>query len=68
LNIVDGSAPSETGKEIEHGVEAGNMGPPATRDNFAPTPQVKRNEKLWMMVMHLDQLVPYQGAARDELP
>jgi hypothetical protein len=37
LDVVEGSAPSETEKEIVHGVGVGNVGPPATPDSFAPT-------------------------------
>jgi hypothetical protein len=32
---------------------AGNVGTPATLGNFAPT-SWKKEEKLWMMVIHLD--------------
>jgi hypothetical protein len=37
LEIVEGSAPSETEKETAHGVRAGNVGTPATLGSFAPT-------------------------------
>jgi hypothetical protein len=37
LDIVEGSAPSETEKEIAHRVKAGNVGAVATLDNFAST-------------------------------
>jgi hypothetical protein len=65
LDIVEGSAPFETEKEIADGVGAGNVGALATRHSYAPT---VGKEKLWMMVMHLDLLAPYQEAARDERP
>jgi hypothetical protein len=37
LDIVEGSAPSETERETAHGVGARNVGALATRDSFAPT-------------------------------
>jgi hypothetical protein len=36
LDIVEGSAPSETEKDIAHGVRAGNVGAPANLGSFAP--------------------------------
>jgi hypothetical protein len=37
LDIVEGSAHSETEKEVTHGVGAGNVGAPATWNSFATT-------------------------------
>jgi hypothetical protein len=42
LDIVEGSAPSETEKEIAHGVGAGNVGTPATQDSSASTMEKKK--------------------------
>jgi hypothetical protein len=36
MDLVERSAPSETKKEIVHGVGVGNVGVPATGDSFAP--------------------------------
>jgi hypothetical protein len=36
LDIVEGLALSKTGKEIEHGIGARDMGVLASRDSFAP--------------------------------
>jgi hypothetical protein len=51
-------------KEIAHRVGVRNVGAPTTLGGFAPT--------LWkekrMMVVHLDWLAPYQGAAWDKPP
>jgi hypothetical protein len=65
LDIVEGSAPSETEKPTSNiSVRwAGNVGPPATQDNFSPTAE---KETLWIMMMHLDWLEPHKGVARDE--
>jgi hypothetical protein len=68
LDCVEGSALFET--EEEHtsilGVRiAGNVGTQVTRVSFAP-PFGK--EKLWVMMMYLDLLPPYQGTARDKRP
>jgi hypothetical protein len=52
LDIVEGSAPSETEKETAHGVRAGNVGAPATLGSFAPP--FEKDEKHRMMVIHLD--------------
>jgi hypothetical protein len=60
LNIVEGSAPSETEKEIAHGVGARNVGALAIQGCFAP---LEERRKHGMMVMHMDLLAPYQGAA-----
>jgi hypothetical protein len=42
MDLVKGSAPSETRKEIIHGVGTGNVRAPTTRDSFAP-PKKKEN-------------------------
>jgi hypothetical protein len=70
LDIVEGSAPSETEEKPTSNVsvrEAGDVGSPAALDNFAPTARErKRRRTFWMMVVHLDRVEPYQGVARDE--
>jgi hypothetical protein len=53
---VDGSAPSET-KETAHRVRAVDVGTLTTLRSFASTDCKQR-----MMVIQLDQLVPYEGA------
>jgi hypothetical protein len=42
MDLVERSAPSETKKEIMHGVGARNMGALATWDSFAPPKREKR--------------------------
>jgi hypothetical protein len=37
MDLVEGTTPSETEKEIVHGVRAGNVGAPATPGVTAPT-------------------------------
>jgi hypothetical protein len=61
--IVEGLAPCETEKETAHRVGAGNVGAPSTLGSFAPP--IGKNR---MMVINLDGLSPYQGAARDVRP
>jgi hypothetical protein len=46
----------------------GNVGAPVTVSNFAPPLAEKKEEKHWLMVVHLDLLAPYQGSVRDERP
>jgi hypothetical protein len=58
LDIVEGSTP-ETEEEHTRNFsvrEAGNVGAPATPDSFAP--RLEKEEKLWMIVVHLDGLAP----------
>jgi hypothetical protein len=61
LVAVEGAAPSETEKEIVHGVGTGNVGAPATRDSFAPS---KRKKFGCWSEPELTGTLP--GAARDE--
>jgi hypothetical protein len=42
LDIVDGPAPSEMEKEAAHGIRAGEVGAPDTRDSFSPPMEKKR--------------------------
>jgi hypothetical protein len=56
-------APSEMKEETAHRVRAGDVGASATLRSFACTEWKRR-----MMVIHLDQLSPYEGAAQDEWP
>jgi hypothetical protein len=75
-DIVEGSAPSETKEETAHRVGAGDIRAPVTLGSFARTDQKKDFHSLHpvvchdmerrMMVVHLDRLAPYQGAAWDE--
>jgi hypothetical protein len=58
---VEGSAPSETKEETAHRVGTINVGALTTLGTFGRTKLRK------MMVLNLDRLAPYQGAARDEL-
>jgi hypothetical protein len=58
LDVVEESAPSETGKETAHRIEAGNVGALVTLGSFAPTDRKSR-----MKVINLRGLAPYQGAA-----
>jgi hypothetical protein len=54
LDVVEGSAPSETKEEPSHsdGIRgARNVEAPTIRDSFARS---VGKEKLWMRVMHLD--------------
>jgi hypothetical protein len=65
---VNGSVPSKTEEKPTGKVsisEAGDVGAPATLDSFAPTVGTTKDGKR-LMVVHLDQLAAYQGAARDE--
>jgi hypothetical protein len=60
LDIVEGLAPSETEKELTRSFRvrrARNVGAPATLGNSAPTILIKE-EKLWMIVIHLYLLAP----------
>jgi hypothetical protein len=59
---VEGWAPSETKEETAHRVTAGDVGDPAILGTFAHTDRRK------MMVIHLNRLKTYQGAALDEWP
>jgi hypothetical protein len=51
LDIVEGSAPAETEKDVAHGVR--NVGTPATLDILAPTVAMEEDRKRLMFV-HLD--------------
>jgi hypothetical protein len=55
LDVVEGSALSETEKGTAHRVRAGDVGALATLGSFAPT-----NWKNRMTVINLDGLAPYQ--------
>jgi hypothetical protein len=54
MDIVEGSAPSETEKEIAHAIGAGNMVVPATLGSFAPN--VKKKTENRMMVENRKRL------------
>jgi hypothetical protein len=45
MDLVEGTAPSETEKEIVHGVRAGNVRAPATPGITAPTVVCERERK-----------------------
>jgi hypothetical protein len=76
LYIVEGSAPSESKEETAHRVGTGDVGAQATLGSFARTDRKKdlyylhpvmcHDVERKMTVVHVDQLAPYQGAARDE--
>jgi hypothetical protein len=77
-DIVKGLAHSETKEETAHRVPAGDEGAPATLGSL-PTP-IKRKTfivcillcvmmlKRRLMVVHLDQLAPYEGTAWNKRP
>jgi hypothetical protein len=46
MDLVERLAPSKMKKEIVHGVGAGNVEAPATRDSFAPP----KEKKKWIKV------------------
>jgi hypothetical protein len=55
-------ATAQTKEEITCSLRATDVGASTTLGTFAPTDWRK------MMVVHLDRLPPYQGAAPDEQP
>jgi hypothetical protein len=55
-------ATAQTKEETISSLRAKDVGASTTRGTFARTDRRK------MMLVHLDQLAPYQGAARDDQP
>jgi hypothetical protein len=59
---VEGPAIAQTKEETTSSLKAIDVGVSTTFGTFARTDRRK------MVVVHLDRLVSYQGAARDEIP
>jgi hypothetical protein len=62
-NIAEELALSETEKETAHGVKTKDTGVLSTLGTLVSTDRKSR-----MMMINLNRLAPYQGAARDEYP